>query len=89
MDNAAAVQVGLALLIGLLVVAAGLLVLGVILASIVRTRDVARMLDGLTATIDTQATLLRDRLRTTRVALHDADRQIAQLEQRIGSQERE
>ena len=87
-DNAAAVQVGLAVLLGLLVVSSALLVLGIILIAIARVRVAGSMLEALTSRIESHHHRI-PRLDTIRATAAEATARIAEVERRLATQEHE
>ena len=89
MDNAAAVQVGLALLLGLLVVSSSLLVLGIVVVAIRHAHRIGRRVDDLTSAIDGERGALRERLPAARTAIREAGARVADLERRLATQEGE
>ena len=89
MDNAAAVQVGLALLLIALVAASTLLVLGVILQSIAHARAAGRTLTAAAADVAHRDEAIGKAFRTARTQLAHAATQIDDLERRLTTQEPE
>lgn len=89
MDNAAAVQVGLALLFGLLVVSSSLLVLGTVVVAIRHAHRIGQRVDDLTSAIDGERGALRERLPGARTAIREAGAGVADLERRLATQEGE
>lgn len=88
-DNAAAVQVGLALLLIALVGASTLLVLGVILQSITQARAAGRRLARLTSDIAQWDEGIGEAFRTARTQLAQTSAQTDDLERRLTMQEPE
>lgn len=86
-DNAAAVQVGLALLLGLLVVTSALLVVGLIVRVTTRVQETERVITQLASRVESERISLAARLRSIRSGLEDGDRAVAELERRLTRQE--
>jgi Tfp pilus assembly protein PilO len=86
-DNAAAVQVGLALLLGLLVVALTLLVLSILGRVANQARQAERRVERVTSRLESERINLGVRLRAIRDALDDRSRAVAELERRLTRQE--
>ncbi len=88
-DNAAAVQVGLALLLIALVAASTLLVLGVMLQSIAQVRAAGRTLTAVAADVAHRDEAIRTAFRAARTQLAHTATQIDDLERRLTTQEPE
>ena len=89
MDNAAAVQVGLALLLGLLVIASALLATGIVAVAVMRVVRLARLVESAAASLETEAEAVRTRIAGTTEALRAASERIVDVERRLMQQEHE